>query len=97
MGQNGSQGNLQVRFFLIAFHMKLYDQSSPEFIEKSVVDIVLYVLLMMWLRLGSSSELESDLRDTVGWGNGFLISKLEKVNLFHLTLGITMMLLMWSG
>ena len=45
-----------------------------------------------WQQLELASELESDLRDTVDWG--LLISMLEKLNWFHLTCLITLVLLM---
>ena len=49
----------------------------------------------LWQQLELASELESDLRDTVGWeGSGLLISMLEKFNWFHLIGLITLVLLM---
>ena len=52
----------------------------------------------LWQRLELASELESDLRDR-GWGRtgagiGLMISVLEKLNWFHLTGLITLVLLM---
>ena len=49
----------------------------------------------MWQQLELTSELESDLRDTVDWRRGgLLISMLEKFNWFRLTGLITLVLLM---
>ena len=49
----------------------------------------------LWQQLELASELESDLRDTVGWeGSSLLISMLEKFNWFHLIGLITLVLLM---
>ena len=46
----------------------------------------------LWHQLELASELESDLQDTVA----LVISTLEKLNWFHLTALITMVLLMWK-
>ena len=47
----------------------------------------------LWQQLKLASELEFDLRDT--WaGSGLLISMVEKINWFHLTGLITLVLLM---
>ena len=49
----------------------------------------------LWQQLELTAELESDLRDTVGWGgSGLLISMLGKLNWFSLTGLITLVLLM---
>ena len=52
----------------------------------------------LWQQIELASELESDLRDTVDWGeSGLLISILEKLNWFHLTTPITLVLLCKNG
>ena len=63
-------------------------------------DTILYSVQAsdLWQRLELASELESDLRDR-GWGRtgagiGLMISVLEKLNWFHLTGLITLVLLM---
>ena len=48
----------------------------------------------LWQQLELASELEFDLRDTVGVRSGFLISVLGKLSWFCLTGLITMVLLM---
>ena len=49
----------------------------------------------LFQQLELASELESNLRDTVDWArNGLLTSMLEKLNFFHLTCLITLVLLM---
>ena len=51
----------------------------------------------LWQQLELTSELESDLRDTVDWvRSGLLISMLGKLSWFCLTGLITMVLLMWK-
>ena len=52
----------------------------------------------LWQILELASKLESDLRDTVA-GSGLLISMLEKLSRFCLTVLITLVLLMskWMG
>ena len=47
----------------------------------------------LWQQLKLGSELESDLRDTLGWGRKWLVdSMLEKLNWFHLTGLITLVI-----
>ena len=49
----------------------------------------------LWQQLELNSELESDIRDTVDWaGSGLLISMLKRLNWFHSTSLITLVLLM---
>ena len=49
----------------------------------------------LYQQLELDAELEYDLRDTADWeGSSLLISMLEKLNLFHLTVLITLVLLM---
>ena len=50
----------------------------------------------LWQQLALASELESDLQDTVDWGRRWLVdfNILEKLNWFHLTGLITLVLLM---
>ena len=49
----------------------------------------------LWQELELASELKSDLQDTVNWGKKWLADlNLEKLNWFHLTILITLVLLM---
>ena len=51
----------------------------------------------LWQQLELTSELESDIRDTVDWvRTGLLISMLGKPSWFRLTDLIAMVLLMWK-
>ena len=56
---------------------------------------ILSVIKHLYSRCELASEFESDLGDTVDWaGSGMLISVLEKLNWFHFTGLITLVLLM---
>ena len=50
----------------------------------------------LWQQLEVASKLESYLWDTVKAGSCLLISKLEKLDWFHLTILITLVLLVWK-
>ena len=90
--------------FLKAQFLVLYINDPPDDV---ICDIAIYAddttlyskcdqASGLWQQLALASELESDLQDTVDWGRRWLVdfNILEKLNWFHLTGLITLVLLM---
>ena len=74
-------------YTLMIFRMMLY------------VILLSMLMILLWQQLEFAAEFESDLWDTVDWGRKrllLLISMLERLNWFHLTSLITLVLLMWK-
>ena len=89
---------------ILAVHFSYYTLMTFLMMLSVILLSILIILLSkchqasdLWQQLELASELESDLKTLwTGTGSGLLISMLEKLNWFHLTSLITLVLLTWK-